>query len=121
LNRQRLVKLFAALGSDNANEAASACGMIHGLLDEHGKQWADLVELLGGNPASLKPDLVRDVNSLGSVDPDESASARQTFLNYSTAIERVGTILPMCCAGPRRLGHPIRQITIRSAWMISLV
>jgi hypothetical protein len=78
-DRERLVKLFGALGTDNAHEAEAARGRIDSLLREFAKTWADLIELLGGKPASIRADLARDVTALGSSDPDERANARRNI------------------------------------------
>jgi hypothetical protein len=75
--RQRLAKLFRALGSDNAHEAEAARGPIDSLLREYSKDWSDLVALLGGDPAILNADLVRDVIALGASDPEQRATARR--------------------------------------------
>jgi hypothetical protein len=77
--RQRLAKLFRALGSDNVHEAEAARGLIDSLLREYIKDWSDLIALLGGDPASLNADLVRDVIALGASDPEQRATARRSI------------------------------------------
>jgi hypothetical protein len=74
--RQRLAQLFRALGSDNVHEAETARGMIDSLLHEFGRDWTDLISLLGGDATVLNADLVRDIISLGSSDPEQRARAR---------------------------------------------
>jgi hypothetical protein len=44
--REKLKKLFAMLGSDNAGERENARGMIDEILRKNRKTWNDLVELL---------------------------------------------------------------------------
>src|SRR6476646_338628 len=76
-DRERLIKLFRALGTDNTHEAEAARGRIDSLLREFDKTWADLVQLLGGGrPAVIRADLASDMVSLGASDPDERAKAR---------------------------------------------
>ena len=71
--RERLIKLFRALGTDNTHEAEAARGRIDSLLREFGKTWADLIQLLGG---TIHPDLARNIVALGSSNPDERSTAR---------------------------------------------
>jgi hypothetical protein len=71
--RDRLRKLFRALGSDNPHEFDAARGRIDSLLREFGKTWSDLVQLLGG---TIHVDLARDIAALGSSDPDQRSAAR---------------------------------------------
>jgi hypothetical protein len=77
--RQRLAKLFRTLGTDNAHEAEAARAMIDSLLREFGEDWTDLIALLGGDPAALNADLVRDIVALGSCDPELRAAARRNI------------------------------------------
>ena len=77
--RQTLAKLFRALGTDNAHEAEAARGRIDSLLRQFGKDWSDLIQLLGGTPAAIRADLARGVIALGSSDPHERAKARQNI------------------------------------------
>jgi hypothetical protein len=77
--RQRLAKLVRTLGSDNAHEADAARSMIDSLLREYGKGWDDLIELLGGDPAALNADLVRNIVALGACDPEQRATARRNI------------------------------------------
>jgi hypothetical protein len=74
--RERLIKLFRQLGTDNIHEAEAARGRIDSLLRQFDKTWADLIPLLGGTPAGIPVDLGRDIAALGSGDPDERARAR---------------------------------------------
>jgi Protein of unknown function (DUF3631) len=83
--RERLDKLFRALGSDNENENATARGRIDALLCGYGKVWADLIELLGGRADSIRRDLARNIVALGSSEPDERAKAR---LNITDLLAR---------------------------------
>src|SRR6478672_10941646 len=71
--RERLIKLFRALGTDNTHEAEAARGRIDSLLREFGKTWADLVQLLGG---IIRADLARNIVALGSREPDKRSTAR---------------------------------------------
>jgi hypothetical protein len=66
--RQRLSKLLRSVGSDNKHESSAARAAIDRLLKQYDKDWSNLVELLGGSPASIHPDLVRDLAALGSAD-----------------------------------------------------
>src|SRR5690349_9859245 len=77
--RERLAKLFRALGTDNEHEAAAARGRIDALLGDYDKTWADLIELLAGAPAAIRADLARDIVALGSSEPDERTSARRNI------------------------------------------
>ena len=71
--RERLIKLFRALGTDNTHEAEAARGRIDSLLREFGKTWADLIQLLGG---TIHADLARNIVALGSRNPHERSIAR---------------------------------------------
>jgi hypothetical protein len=71
--RTLLAKFLRSVGSNHVHEAEAARAAIDRLLKQFGKAWADLVELLGGSPASIHPDLVRDLAGLGS---DDYAGAR---------------------------------------------
>ncbi|MHC2661695.1 DUF3631 domain-containing protein [Bradyrhizobium diazoefficiens] len=77
--RARLRKLFAALGTDNAHESATARERIDALLREHGRHWSDVIELLGGDVDVLLDDLVRDIAGLGAADPAARARARRAI------------------------------------------
>jgi hypothetical protein len=77
--RQRLAKLFRRLGTDNVHEAETTRAMIDSLLREYAKDWPDLIALLGGDPAALNADVVRNTISLGSSDPEERATARRNI------------------------------------------
>jgi hypothetical protein len=77
--RERLVKLFRQLGTDNIHEAEAARSAVDGLLRQFGKAWADLIELLGGTPAAIQADLAHDITALGSSDPDERARAHRSI------------------------------------------
>jgi hypothetical protein len=79
--RERLVKLFLQLGTDNTHEREAARLAIDSLLLQFDKTktWADLIELLGGTPAVIHPDLARDIAALGSSDPNERAEARRNM------------------------------------------
>jgi hypothetical protein len=74
--RERLIKLFHQLGTDNPHVSEAARGRIDSLLRAFSKTWADLIPLLGGTPASIPADLCADIAALGSSDPDERARAR---------------------------------------------
>jgi hypothetical protein len=78
--RERLDKLFRQLGTDNPHEAEAARSRIDSLLRQFGKSWGDLIQLLGGTPASIPADLGADIAALGSGDPDERANARRNLL-----------------------------------------
>jgi hypothetical protein len=75
--RERLAKLFSQLGNDNKHEAEAARSRIDALLRHFDKEWADLIELLGGAP--VRADLARDIIALGSSNPDERANARRNL------------------------------------------
>jgi hypothetical protein len=47
-DRERLIKLFGQLGTDNEHEAAVVRGRIDSLLSRFDRTWHDVVELLGG-------------------------------------------------------------------------
>jgi hypothetical protein len=66
--RERLIKLLRSVGSDNQHEAEAARAAIDRLLRQYDKDWSSLVELLGGSPASIHPDLIRELAALGSND-----------------------------------------------------
>jgi hypothetical protein len=83
--RERLVKLFRQLGTDNIHEAEAARSRINSQLLAFGKSWADLIELLGGKPAAVRADLASNIVALGSSDPDERANARR---NIEDLLER---------------------------------
>ncbi len=73
--RERLIKLFQQLGTDNTHESETARSKIDSLLRQFGKTWwADLIPLLGGTLISA--DLGADIIALGSSDPDKRANAR---------------------------------------------
>src|SRR6478752_7153222 len=74
--RERLIKLFRALGTDNTPEAEAARSRIDSLLREFGNTWADLIQLLGG---AIHPDLAHDIVALGSRNPDERSTARRNI------------------------------------------
>lgn len=57
--RERLIKLFRSLGTDNANESEAARGRIDSLLREFGKTWSDLIQLFGGT--MIHADLAGDI------------------------------------------------------------
>lgn len=71
--RKLLTALLRLVGSENVHETESACTAIGRLLEQFGKTWADLVELLGGSPQLIHPDLIRELTALGS---DDHAGAR---------------------------------------------
>ena len=77
--RERLVKLFGQLGTDNKHEAEAARSRIEALLHQFGKVWADLIELLGGRTNDIRADLARDIIGLGSGDPGERIKARRNI------------------------------------------
>jgi hypothetical protein len=77
--RERLIKLFRQLGTDNIHEAEAARSRIDALLRQFGKAWADLIELVGGKLAAIHADIARDIAALGSSDPDEHAKARHNL------------------------------------------
>jgi hypothetical protein len=77
--RERLIKLFRQLGTDNIHEAEAARGRIDSLLQQFGKSWADLIQLLGGTLTSIHADLAGDIVALGSSNPDERAIAHRNL------------------------------------------
>jgi hypothetical protein len=77
--RERLGKLFRQLGTDNAHEREAARGLIDALLRQYGKEWADLIELLGGAAGAISADLARDVAALGAADSDERERAHRSI------------------------------------------
>jgi Protein of unknown function (DUF3631) len=58
----------------NIHEAEAARGRIDSLLQQFGKTWADLIQLLSGGRLA---DLSGDIAALGSNNPDERANARR--------------------------------------------
>jgi hypothetical protein len=75
--RDRLIKFFGLLGTDN-NESEVARGMIDALLRDYGLTWADLIRLLaGGTAPDIDPDLARNIAALGLHDPGERQNARR--------------------------------------------
>ena len=76
--RERLIKLFGQLGTDNKHEAEAARSRIEALLHQFGKVWADLIEPLGGR-GNIRADLARDIIGLGSSDPGERSKARRNI------------------------------------------
>lgn len=82
--RKRLVGLFTALGSDNANARETARGGIDSLLREVGQTWSDLVALCGGDPAALNADLACDIVALGAEDANERDAARRRIADLLT-------------------------------------
>jgi Protein of unknown function (DUF3631) len=73
LMRERLVKLFAMLGSDNAGERENARTIIDEILRKNRKTWNDLVELLQTGSAGA------DWN----IDDDAAPSSQATGANVS--------------------------------------
>src|SRR6516225_1591427 len=79
--RDRLIKLFRALGSDNTHEADAVRSHIDSLLPQFGKSWIDLVELLSnGATVSLPPSLAANIIGLSDPDPARRAAARQGIM-----------------------------------------
>src|SRR5882724_3856672 len=74
--RKLLTKLMRSVGSNFEHESTAARAAIDRLLKQFGRGWGDLVELLGGSPHFIHPDLVRELAALGSVD---HASARTSI------------------------------------------
>jgi hypothetical protein len=74
--RERLIKLFRALGSDNPHESEAARGRIDSLLREFGKTWNDLIKLLGG---TIHTDLASNIIALGSSDSKKRSKARRNI------------------------------------------
>ena len=54
--RARLRRLFALLGSDNANECGNARNKINEILRKHGRNWNDLLELVQPGSSALASD-----------------------------------------------------------------
>jgi hypothetical protein len=78
--RQRLIRLFAVLGSDNDHERRTATDKIDDLLARYGKTWADVPALFAlATIAAINPDVAYHVSALGS--RTERESARQWLLN----------------------------------------
>jgi hypothetical protein len=76
--RERLTKLFRQLGTDNPNEAEAARSRITSLLQQFGKGWAHLVELLSGGKLAIDP-AIADIAGLGNPDPDQRARIRRNL------------------------------------------
>jgi hypothetical protein len=75
--RVRLGKLFRQLGTDNPHEAEAARGCIESLLRAAGKNWSDLIELLGaGTTLVIGADVAGDIAALGDADLERRAIAR---------------------------------------------
>jgi hypothetical protein len=77
--RERLVRLFRALGTHNIHEREAARSRIDALLREYDKTWGHLIELLGGKPAAIRADLARHIAALGASDPDAPGFARRAI------------------------------------------
>jgi Protein of unknown function (DUF3631) len=77
--RERLVRLFRALGTNNIHEREAARSRIDALLREYDKTWDHLIELLGGKPAAIRADLARHIAALGTSDPDARDNARRAI------------------------------------------
>lgn len=74
--RERLVKLFRQLGTDNPHEAEAARSRIESLLRQFGKSWTDLVDLISNGTLTIDPALA-DISGLGDLKPDRRARARR--------------------------------------------
>jgi hypothetical protein len=99
LQRERLTKLLRTFGSTNEFESAAARAAIDRLLKGHGKAWSDLVELLGGSPAGIHPDLIRDLTALGSDDHVGARAGIQELLDrhrktWNDFIDQLCTLAP---------------------------
>jgi hypothetical protein len=78
--RNRLRGLFSQLGTDNNDTYELARGAIDSMLRQFGKAWgAGLIELLDGNPAAIRVDIVGYVAALGSSNSDERTEARRNL------------------------------------------
>ena len=77
--RDRLGRLFRALGTDNVHEAEAVRGRIDSLLREFGRHWTDLIELLAGKPVAIRADLAGAIVGLGSSNSSERATARSNI------------------------------------------
>lgn len=75
--RERLVKLVRLIGTDNIHESEAARSRINSLLLEFNKGWGDLIELIGGKPATIRADLASAIVALGSDDPTARGKARR--------------------------------------------
>jgi hypothetical protein len=74
--RDRLIKLFRALGNANVHERDNARGLIDELLRKQHATWSDLPVLLStGSSVPLSSDLIRHVADLGSLNPQERNDA----------------------------------------------
>jgi hypothetical protein len=100
--RERLIKLFTVLGSENENEFAMARGRIYSLLRQYDKAWADLIELLGGKPDLIQDDIVGALTDLGSGDPDVLAKARRFLFNLIARHREswAGLVNELCSISP---------------------
>jgi hypothetical protein len=109
--RKRLTALLRLVGSHNQHESIAARGMIDRLLREFGKTWADLVELLGGSPQLIHPDLIRDLAALGS---DDHAGARCRLdellarhrRNWNDLVDELCALTPASWVGISSSGDP---------------
>ncbi|MGY3506650.1 MULTISPECIES: DUF3631 domain-containing protein [unclassified Bradyrhizobium] len=79
--RQRLDKLFRALGTDNTHEAEAARGRIDSLLRDYNKTWVDIIQLLGGAANAIRAELARDIVALGASEADERDKARRNIFD----------------------------------------
>ena len=83
--RDRLIKLFRMLGSDNRHEQENARNLIDDLLRKRRATWSDLPGLLGlGGSISINPDLARHVAGLGSRNPNERRTAQKWIADLLT-------------------------------------
>jgi Protein of unknown function (DUF3631) len=76
--RERLVKLFRQLGTDNPHEAEAARSRIASLLRQFSKNWTELVELISNGTLTIDP-AVADIAGLGDHEPDQRACARRNL------------------------------------------
>jgi hypothetical protein len=84
-NRDRLIKSFRMLGSDNHHERDNAFNLIDEILRRRQASWADLPGLLGlGTSATINPDLARHVAGLGSRNPNERRTAEKWIADLLT-------------------------------------
>jgi hypothetical protein len=78
--RERLVKLFRQLGTDNIHEAEAARGRIDSLLRQFDKNWRNLIGLLGaGTMLAIGTDVAGDLAALSDADLDRRAGARRNL------------------------------------------
>jgi hypothetical protein len=109
--RKLLTKLLRSVGSDNVHEAEAARAAINRLLLQFSKTWSDLVGLLGGVPAGIHPDLVRDLAALGSKDHADARSRIDEWRaryrkSWNDLVDQLCSLTPEPWVGSSLSGDP---------------